>query len=233
MSSRTSSSKPLGKAGIIIIILRIIGMSVVLLPTFYVLFSTSPDIMIYAILQQLAPFIGFVTTLVLMISILIAFIRMDSPSTLGIIFGIILLVLEILYFAAYFTMFTLFDFLGVITLTPIFIDILLYSLVIIPGLLGICYIIVFVVLAKNLRKYSNMRDMKIIIIFTMLYGIFMGLFYIFTGLSSTIFIISGIPPDWLLYILLASTYLVVVVGGIAGICLIVIATGYIILSKRD
>ena len=233
MSSRTSSSKPLGKAGITVLILKIIGISVVMLPTFYLLFALSPDFMIYGILQQLTSFIAFVITLVFMISILIALIRMDSPSKLGIIFAIILLVLEILFFAANFILFTLFDSFGVITLSPTFIDILLYSIVIIPVLLGICYIIVFVVLSKNLRNYSNMRDMKIIIVFTMLYGIFMGLFYIMTGLSSIIFIISVIPPDWLLYVLIGSTYSLTVMAGIAGLCLTVICTGYIILSKRN
>lgn len=187
--------------------------------------------MIYGILGELTPLIGYLTSLIFMIFIVIAMSR--AQSKLGVIFGIIILLLEFLYMATYVIFYTLYIELGVISPSITFLYIVLYSMMGIAVLLGISYIIAFVLLAKNLETYSNLRDMKLIHNFTKVFGIFQGLYYILMGISTITFVMSGTPPDWVLQVIIISTYAAIVFSGIAGLSLIIISVGYILSNKRN
>ena len=241
MSTRTSTLRTLFPAGLTVIILQILVISSTPVPSLYLLYADSPDILIYAILTEIGTFLAFISTFLFILFILITIQRMrHDPDAYqvkkkqliaALVFGIIIIVLETLFFAAITTYYIL-DGLGIIPLAPEFTDILIYCLIGIMALLGIGYIVFFVTFSSCLRIYQKIHDLKLFINFTLVFGIFIGVFYIVYSSQFIVMLIPSTTPDFIANLLLTSLFLISVFSGIAGLFQIIIAAGYMVIGKR-
>ena len=245
MTTRNNQTyKPLGSAGITILSFRffIIVYSGILTILVFLIPSIAP---LYITLMEVSTYLSWISSLLFMIFIFITFQRMDRNTQLtpenrnqvkiGIMSSLILIIILSIFGIMYFIFMTLYIDLGIISFSITMAYIFLYTLIALEILNGIFFLLTFLILSKILSRFEKLRDLRIFMKFTVIFGIFTAITHLFLGLSLLfvlLFVFIGISNPILEQIGLILTYSGSLFGGIAGICEIILSVGFILIAKR-
>lgn len=228
MSTRNDVTyKPLINAGITILVMRFL--MVLYSAALTILILLVSDYTVYLILILIQTFLSSTITLLVLIFLFVTFQRLGDRNNArtGKIATLILIIMMSLYIVLYFVLIVLAGMLGVISISLLMAQILLYVLIGVEILNGLFIIIAFAALNRILNDFGKLRDLAILKKFTLIFGIFLALSHI---MLATTFILDLFTFSAIVYI--TALVAVSLVTEILSLCEIIAAIGFIVIGRR-